>query len=156
MTTDRFIVPQIIDDTLRRCNLVHGGDKSKKQYNLWAINLSILTEHSKREGIMNNSLVRPAPASTSSLYAPPPINSVEDTGLSALWLQDLALKILYAQGYMSGFKIAALMALPFAGVTDGILEALKREKMLEVKSSQGGLGEGAYSYGITGAGIARS
>ena len=105
---------------------------------------------------MNNPLVRPAPASTSSLYSPPPINSVEDTGLSALWLQDLALKIIYAQGYMSGFKIAELMALPFAGITDGILEALKREKMLEVKSSQGGLGEGAYSYGITGAGIARA
>jgi len=81
---------------------------------------------------------------------------VEDTGLSALWLQDLALKIIYSQGYMSGFKIAELIALPFAGVTDGILEALKREKMLEVKSSQGGLGEGAYTYGITGAGILRA
>ena len=56
---------------------------------------------------------------------------------------------------MSGFKIAELIALPFAGVTDGILEALKREKMIEVKSSQGGLGEGAYTYGITGAGITR-
>ncbi|MCK7519444.1 MAG: hypothetical protein MZV64_17780 [Ignavibacteriales bacterium] len=54
---------------------------------------------------------------------------------------------------MSGFKIAEAIALPFAGVTDGLLEALKREKMIEVKSSQGGLGEGAYTYGITGAGI---
>ena len=43
---------------------------------------------------------------------------------------------------MSGFKIAEAIALPFAGVTDGILEALKREKLIEVKSSQGGLGEG--------------
>jgi hypothetical protein len=81
---------------------------------------------------------------------------VEDTGLSPLWLQDLALKILYSLGYMSGFKIAELICLPFAGITDGILEALKREKMLEVKSSQGGLGEGAYTYGITGAGIIRA
>lgn len=90
------------------------------------------------------------------LFSPPPINSVEDTGLSVLWLQDLALKILYSQGYMSGFKIAELIALPFAGVTDGLLEALKREKLIEVKSSQGGLGEGAYTYGITGAGVARA
>jgi predicted ATPase with chaperone activity len=103
---------------------------------------------------MNNALGRP-PA-TSAQFSPPPINSVEDTGLSHLWLQDLALKILYSQGYMSGFKIAELIALPFAGVTDGILEALKREKMLEVKSSQGGLGEGAYTYGITGAGVIRA
>ena len=39
-----------------------------------------------------------------ALFSPPPINSVEDTGLSPLWLQDLALKILYSQGYMSGFQ----------------------------------------------------
>jgi len=104
---------------------------------------------------MTSPIARPAAAST-ALFSPPSINSVEDTGLSALWLQDLALKILYSQGYMSGFKIAELIALPFAGVTDGILEALKREKLIEVKSSQGGLGEGAYTYGITGAGITRA
>ncbi|HUE98705.1 MAG TPA: ATP-binding protein [Anaerolineales bacterium] len=103
---------------------------------------------------MNNPLGRPSAGP--ALFSPPPINSVEDTGLSHLWLQDLALKIIYSQGYMSGFKIAELIALPFAGVADGILEALKREKMLEVKSSQGGLGEGAYTYGITGAGIIRA
>jgi predicted ATPase with chaperone activity len=57
---------------------------------------------------------------------------------------------------MSGFKIAEFLALPFAGVTDGLLESLKREKLIEVKSSQGGLGEGAYTYGITGAGITRA
>src|ERR1051326_4431740 len=108
---------------------------------------------------LTNSLGRPAPAAgpaPTPLFAPPPINSVEDTGLSALWLQDLALKILYSQGYMSGLKIAELLALPFAGVTDGILEALKREKMIEVKSSQGGLGESAYTFGITSAGITRA
>ncbi len=103
---------------------------------------------------MTNPLARPSAGTT--LFSPPAINSVDDTGLSALWLQDLALKVLYSQGYMSGFKIAELIALPFAGVTDGILEALKREKSIEVKSSQGGLGEGAYTYGITGAGITRA
>ncbi len=87
----------------------------------------------------------------------PVISQVEDTGLSALWLQDLALKILYFQGYMSGFKIAEEMALPHAGVGDAIMEALKREKFVEVKSTQQvGLGEGSYQYAITGAGIARA
>lgn len=90
------------------------------------------------------------------LFSPPPINSVDDTGLSALWLQDLTLKILYSLGYLSGFKISEMIALPFAGVTDSILESLKREKLIEVKSSQGGLGEGAYTYGITQAGVARA
>jgi predicted ATPase with chaperone activity len=47
------------------------------------------------------------------------------------------------------------MALPFAGLVDQILEALKREKYVEVKT-QIGIGEGSYQYAITGAGIARA
>jgi predicted ATPase with chaperone activity len=89
-------------------------------------------------------------------FSPPNILSIEDTGLSQLWLQDLALKILYFQGYMSGFKIAEAMTLPFTGLADQILDALKREKFVEVKSSQIGLGEGAYQYAITGTGVARA
>jgi predicted ATPase with chaperone activity len=89
-------------------------------------------------------------------FLPPAIATLDDTGLSPLWLQDLTLKIMYFQGYLSGFKIAEELALPFAGVTDQILEALKREKLIEVKSSQMGLGEGGYQYAITTAGIARA
>jgi predicted ATPase with chaperone activity len=103
---------------------------------------------------MTNPLVK-SPSSNVSFY-PPQINSVEDTGLSALWLQDLALKVLYSRGYITGFKIAEEIALPFAGVTDQLLTVLKQEKLIEVKSSQGGLGEGAYTYGITGAGNLRA
>ena len=48
------------------------------------------------------------------------------------------------------------MALPYTGVTDRLLEDLKREKSVEVRGSQMGLGEGTYQYAITGAGIARA
>ncbi len=92
----------------------------------------------------------------SSGYTPPQINSLDDTGLSSLWLQDLVLKVLYFRGYLTGFKIAEEIALPFAGVVDQILVPIKQEKLIEIKSSQGGLGEGAYTYGITGAGITRA
>jgi predicted ATPase with chaperone activity len=107
------------------------------------------------------SVAHPTPASHAASAAnapfyPPAINNVDDTGLSPLWLQDLTLKILYFQGYLNGNRIAEAIALPFAGVMDQILQSLKTEKMIEVKSSQGGLGEGAYTYGITGAGIARA
>lgn len=95
-------------------------------------------------------------ASSSSGFSPPQINSLEDTGISPLWLQDLVLKVLYFRGYLTGFKIAEDITLPFAGVTDQLMFALKQEKLIEVKSSQGGLGEGAYSYGITGQGILRA
>jgi predicted ATPase with chaperone activity len=96
------------------------------------------------------------PGSHALPFLPPPISSLEDTGLSPLWLQDLALKILYFQGYLSGFRIAEELSLPFAGLVDQILETLKREKSIEVKSSQMGLGEGSYLYAITGGGIVRA
>ncbi len=102
-----------------------------------------------------SSTAKPTSSSAGS-FLPPPINRIEDTGLSALWLQDLALKILYFQGYLTGFKIAEAMALPFSGSVDQILDSLKRDKLIEVRSSQMGLGEGAYLYAITGAGIIRA
>ncbi len=89
-------------------------------------------------------------------FIPPQINSLEDTGLSVLWLQDLILKVLYFRGYLTGFRISEEIALPLAGVTDQLLTTLKQEKFIEIKSSQGGLGEGAYTYGITSAGIVRA
>ena len=90
-------------------------------------------------------------------FLPPTITKLEDTGLSPLWLQDLTLKILYFQGYLSGYQIAESLALPFAGVTDKILESLKKEKLIEIKSSnQMGLGESSYLYAMTGQGIDRA
>lgn len=97
----------------------------------------------------------PKPTTSSLRFIPPPISRVEDTGLSQLWLQDLALKTLYFRGYLTGFVVAEAMALPFAGLVDQVLEALKREKYVEVKT-QVGFGEGSYQYAITGAGIARA
>ena len=95
------------------------------------------------------------PTTGSLRYVPSTVNRIEDTGLSQLWLQDLALKVLYFRGYLTGFQVAEAMALPFAGLVDQILEALKREKFVEVKT-QVGFGEGSYQYAITGAGIARA
>ena len=89
-------------------------------------------------------------------FVPQPVMNIEDTGLSLLWLQDLVLKVMYFQGYLTGYKIAEEITLPFSGVVDQILEALKRDKLIEVRSSQMGLGEGAYLYAITSAGIAHA
>ncbi len=98
-------------------------------------------------------MVRPP---QSSSFVPPAITKIEDTGLTVLWLQDLALKILYFSGYLNGFQMAERIALPFAGVVDQILENLKREKFVEVRTQMGGIGEGAYQYAITSAGILRA
>ena len=102
-----------------------------------------------------SSSLSEGPITSNLRFVPPPVSRVEDTGLSELWLQDLALKVLYFRGYQTGFKMAEALCLPFAGLVDLLMEALKREKFVEVKT-QVGFGEGSYQYGITGAGIARA
>ncbi len=99
---------------------------------------------------------KPIMGTGSGVFTPPILQKIEDTGLSSLWLQDLALKILYFQGYMTGYKVAEEMALPFTGIVDQLLENLKHDKFVEVKTSQMGLGEGAYLYAITGGGADRA
>ena len=89
-------------------------------------------------------------------FTPPVLEKIEDTGLSSLWLQDHILKILYYQGYLSGFAIADQIALPYTGIIDKILEVLKRDKLVEVRSSQMGIGDGAFVYTITNFGIQRA
>ena len=105
-----------------------------------------------------DSLNRPRAASHGGTgFLPPTVTNIEDTGLPSLWLQDLALKIIYSQGYLTGFRIAEELALPFAGVTDDILSELKKEKLIEVKSAQQtGLGSSSYLYAMTGKGNIRA
>ncbi|MDW7991038.1 MAG: hypothetical protein RMK65_02635 [Anaerolineae bacterium] len=44
--------------------------------------------------------------------------SVQETGLSLGFLVDLALKILYFEGFLSGYELAERMKLPYAGIVD--------------------------------------
>ena len=94
--------------------------------------------------------------SRSNKFIPPQIQTLEDTGLPRLWLQNLAIKIFYFQGFLTGIQLSDQMALPFNGVIDKIVDGLKREKMIEVKSSQIGLGESSYLYAITSLGMERA
>jgi predicted ATPase with chaperone activity len=88
-------------------------------------------------------------------FVPPRPTSLEETGLNLGFLSDLALKILYFRGYVSGGDIAEEMHLPFTGVVDRVLEFLKRDMFCEIKGS-GGLGQSGYEYTITGKGITRA
>jgi predicted ATPase with chaperone activity len=89
-------------------------------------------------------------------FIPRVIEKIEDTGLTFLWIQDLVLKILYFSGYLNGYEVAGRTALPFNGIIEHILDNLKKEKFVEVRTQIGGLGEGAYQYAITRAGIERA
>ena len=88
-------------------------------------------------------------------WTPPVINSLEDTGLTSIFVEDIALKLLYFRGELTGHEIAELIHLPFQAVISPILDFLKREQLCEVRGS-GGLGAASYRYTITGKGIARA
>ena len=89
-------------------------------------------------------------------FIPTPITKIEDTGVPELWLQDLVLKIIYFGGYLTGFEVAERIALPFAGLVEYLLDNLKKDKFVEIRSQSGGIGAGAYQYSITGAGTIRA
>ena len=86
-----------------------------------------------------------SPAST--LFVPSTPTSIKETGLSLSFLTDLALKIMYSEGNISGYELAERMRLPYPGVVDQVLEFLKREKLCAVKGT-GGFAEAAYQYAI--------
>jgi predicted ATPase with chaperone activity len=89
------------------------------------------------------------------IFSPPEPSTIEETGLGLGFLSDLALKLLYFQGYVTGAEIADQMRLPFMGVIERIMEFLKREMLCEIKGA-GGLGQSSYRYTITGKGIDRA
>lgn len=83
-----------------------------------------------------------------SEFFPPEPQSVEDTELSLLALSELALKMLYVAGQMTGFELAQAMRLPFTGVVIRVIDFLKRERYCETRGA-GRLGEGSYQYSVT-------
>lgn len=82
-------------------------------------------------------------------WAPPVIETIEDTGLNLLYVSDLVLKVLYYGGVMAGHVIAEVVKLPYTGVLDTAMEFLKREKYVEVRGATTGFGEAAFQYVIT-------
>ncbi|MCS6869883.1 MAG: ATP-binding protein [Anaerolineae bacterium] len=88
-------------------------------------------------------------------WAPPPIRNIEDTGLNQIVISDLALKVIYFGGVLTGTRISEITKLPWVGVLDGVMEFLKRERLVEVKGMAGGVGEAGTQFQITGAGLVK-
>ncbi|MBI1280233.1 MAG: ATP-binding protein [Anaerolineaceae bacterium] len=88
-------------------------------------------------------------------WSPQPLTRLEDTGLNALNVADLVLKVLYLGGVLAGYEIAEIVKLPFTGVLETIVDFLKREKYIEVRGS-GGIGESSYQYIISAKGAEKA
>ncbi len=95
-------------------------------------------------------------ATPTETFVPAPVRRLQDLELPILWLHDLALKILYYRGYMTGHELAKAMALPYMGVTSEILEDLKKDKLVEIRGARTGVGPSAYEYTLTTLGLQRA
>jgi hypothetical protein len=89
------------------------------------------------------------------LSALPPVapKQIEETGLGAGFLVELACKILYSCGTMSLASLSGRLALPVS-VTSDLADILKRERLAEVKS--GGEVRASYQFAITDLGRERA
>lgn len=95
------------------------------------------------------------PQDSTAAWNPPPLNSLEDTGLNMLNVADLALKVLYFGGYMTGHSLSEVVKLPYTGVLEHVMEFLKRDKFVDIRGT-GGIGEAGYQYTITSAGALKA
>ena len=84
-------------------------------------------------------------------FQPKPVASLEDTGLSAGFLSDLALRTIYFAGSITGHEIARRMALPYVNVLDRILDGLKRQLYVEVRGGSA-VSTASYDYALTSKG----
>jgi predicted ATPase with chaperone activity len=84
-------------------------------------------------------------------FQPKPVTSLEDTGLSAGFLSDLALRTIYFAGSITGHEIARRMALPYVNVLDRILDGLKRQLYVEVRGGSA-VSTASYDYALTSKG----
>jgi predicted ATPase with chaperone activity len=86
--------------------------------------------------------------------APPVPERLSDTGLTADFLRDLILKVLYVQGSQTGLELARFIRLPFALLDDQLLP-LQHRRFLEVRGTTGP-NRASYIFDIGGEGRDRA
>lgn len=105
------------------------------------------------DGVGPVDWVDPPQASPRELV-PPPLTSLEETGLSRDLLTGLLVKTVHQRGSLTGFGISDALALPF-GLVDDLLIELQGAGLLEVKEAEGPT-RSAYRFALTGKGRERA
>ncbi len=92
------------------------------------------------------------PAAAGLRFVPEAPKTLEATGLSGTWLEELCLKHLFQAGDLRGGEIAQRTCLPHPLVED-LLERLRKNKLVDIKGSGGaGLGRSQMIFTMTEAG----
>jgi predicted ATPase with chaperone activity len=89
-----------------------------------------------------------------ALVRPPIPETLEEIGLSAEFILDLLIKVLYVQGARTGQQIMDVVKLPFQVVDDQLLD-LQQRRLVEVRGTPGH-SRGGYMFDLTGAGRERA
>lgn len=74
--------------------------------------------------------------------------SIEETNLDASFIADLALKVVYFNGVITGGAVASVMCLPYNNVVNRVLDSLKTHSLVEIRGGTGPLALG-YRYALT-------
>ena len=93
-----------------------------------------------------------APARPISAFLPLKPANIEEIGIDASFVADLALKVIYFNGVVTGGTVASIMCLPYNNLVDRVLETLKAHSLVEVRGGTGPLALG-YRYAITDKGL---
>jgi hypothetical protein len=95
-----------------------------------------------------------APSPRAAPTAPPPPESLEETGLSEELVAGLVLKALHVRGSALGLDLFDVLALPMT-VVDDTLQQLQEQRLVEVHSTRGPR-RGEYVFKLTSAGRKRA
>jgi predicted ATPase with chaperone activity len=89
------------------------------------------------------------------LTAPLAPATLEETGLTSIFIADLTLKLLYQKGQSTAADLAQLLCLPLANILQPALDFLKNERLIEVKGGSS-LTASSYVYVLTTLGAERA
>lgn len=89
------------------------------------------------------------PAATGDRFWPQQPRGLDETGLTATFIEELVLKALFAAGEMRGMDLANRLQLPTA-LVDDIIEGLRRQKYVDIRGGgSSGVGKSTMIYQLT-------
>ncbi len=95
-----------------------------------------------------------SPAAEQTSWKPRAPETLDDAGLSAEFVEELLLKVLYVQGARSGQSLTDTVRLPFPFVDERLLD-MQHRRFVEVRSAAGA-SRGSYVFDLTTTGRERA
>ncbi len=105
--------------------------------------------------IESEPVVEFTPPNTAEQSAPLAPATLEETGLTAALIADLALKLVYQRGPMAATDLSQALCLPLGRILQPVLDFLKTEHQFEVKGGSG-ITSSSFFYSLSSNGTERA